>query len=289
MAPRNGSPLPRLLLPPPNLVCPAVASPRFFGYLATASPRLIARPVLAKSIPLVHPAPSTFRRGSEGIDKRSGELKRGPPAVGSVQRPGRWSRAVICVRSASNALMDSTSFLSRADLASHLKVSLRSVDRFVSRHDLRSGPGRPVLVPLSSYASCLVSLRRESTRSMTPAPAVQRDAPRARPVGPGEELVLVAQSAGFNPARAARGLRTPDPAPNARSVPGWHWGWSIVEAAQAMAGVLEAMAHRASRPEPEGESRAARYLREFLARGDGEQRNGARRSFAHALSSPPAR
>ena len=38
----------------------------------------------------------------------------------------------------------------------------------------------------------------------------------------------------------------------------------MLEAAEAMAGVREAMAHGASRPEPEGDSTASRYLREFL-------------------------
>ena len=172
--------------------------------------------------------------------------------------------AVISAGPTANALMDSTSFLSRADLASHLKVSLRTVDRFVLRHDLRSGPGRAVLVPLSGYAWCLVSLRRDSTRSMTPAPAVRRDAPRTRPVGPGEELVLVAQSAGLDPARAARGVGPRSRLRALEECPDGHWGWSIVDAAQAMAGVLESMAHGASRPEPGGDSSAARYLREFL-------------------------
>ena len=94
--------------------------------------------------------------------------------------------------------MDSTAFLTRADLASHLGLSLRSVDRFVSRHRLKSGSGRQVLVRLETYAWCLVGLRRQSTRSTAPVPAVRLDTPSPLPIQPGEELVLIAQSNGFN-------------------------------------------------------------------------------------------
>ena len=161
--------------------------------------------------------------------------------------------------------MDSTVFLSRSDLVSHLKLSARSVDRFISRHRLKSGSGRPVLVRLESYAWCLVTLRRQSTRSMAPVPAVQGDAPPPLPIQPGEELLLVAHSDGFDPMEKV--LQSIVPGSQVRTLHEWpagHWSWSLLEAAEAMAGVREAMAHGASRPEPEGDSTASRYLREFL-------------------------
>ena len=102
-------------------------------------------------------------------------------------------------RSTAGAPTDSTAFLSRSDLASHLQLSAQSVDRFIARHRLRSGSGRPALVRLESYARCLVALRRQSTRSMAPVLAVRRDAPAPRPIQPGEELLLVAPSDGSGP------------------------------------------------------------------------------------------
>ena len=161
--------------------------------------------------------------------------------------------------------MDSTDLLSRAHLASHLGLSLRSVDRFIARHRLKSGSGRPVLVRLESYAWRLVSLRRQSTRSAAPVPAVRLDRPAPQPIQPGEELVLLAHSDGFNVSGKALGsiapgcrIRTLDECPTE------HWGWSWHQAVEAMAGVCEAMARGASRPERAVESTASRYLRQFL-------------------------
>ena len=161
--------------------------------------------------------------------------------------------------------MDSTAFLTRADLASHLGISERSVDRFIATHRLKSGSGRPVLVRLQSYAWRLVSLRRQSTRSAAPVPAVRIDTPALRPIQPGEELVLLAHSEGFNASGKALGsiapgcrIRTLD------ECPAEHWGWSWHQAVEAMAGVCETMARGASHPEPEGNSSASRYLRQFL-------------------------
>ena len=160
---------------------------------------------------------------------------------------------------------NSTAFLTRADLASHLGLSLRSVDRFIAKHRLKSGSGRSMLVRLPSYAWCLVTLRRQSTRSTAPVPAVWLDTPAPRPVQPGEELVLLAHSDGFNVSGKALGsiapgcrIRTLD------ECPAEHWGWSWHQAVEAMAGVCEAMARGASHPEPAGNSTASRYLRQFL-------------------------
>ena len=88
----------------------------------------------------------------------------------------------------------SMAVIGRSDLASHLKLSARSVDRFIARHRLKNGEGRRVLV---SYAWCLVKLRRQSTRSMVPVPPVQGNTPAPLPIQPGEELLLVATSDGF--------------------------------------------------------------------------------------------
>ena len=156
--------------------------------------------------------------------------------------------------------MDSTVWLTRVDLASHLGLSLRSVDRIIARNRLKRGSGRPVLVRLESYARCLVALRRQSTRSMAAVPAVRLDTPSPLPIEPGEELILIAQTDRFNAAGKAHGcrIRTLD------ECPAEHWSRSLLEAADAMAGVLDVMERGASRPEPAGDSPASRYLREFL-------------------------
>lgn len=193
------------------------------------------------------------------IDRRSAEPGSSPATASARLRTRGSMNAKL-----PGACADAAGFLTRAELASHLKVSVRSVDRFVSRHHLRTGPARPVLVRVERYAWRLASLRRQSTRSTAPAPAVQRGAPRPCAIGPGEELVLVARSNGFDVERALRGVaprcpvRTPDQCP-----PG-HWLWSFVEANEAMAGVLKAMARGAPRPTPEGDLAAARYLRQLL-------------------------
>ena len=168
-------------------------------------------------------------------------------------------------RTRAQAPLDATAVLTRAELAAHLKLSARSVDRFIARHRLRSGSDRPVLVHLESYAWCLVRLRRQSTRSTAPVPAVRSDTPRPLPIQAGEELVVVAQSDGFNASGKAVGslppgcrVRTLD------ECPGEHWIWSLNRAAEAMAGVLDAMALGAPRPEPAGDATASRYLRQFL-------------------------
>ena len=160
---------------------------------------------------------------------------------------------------------DSTAFLSRADLASHLGLSARSVDRFIAKHRLKSGAGRSVLVHLESYAWCLVALRRQSTRSMAPVPAVRLDTPAPQPIQPGEELVLLAHSDGFN--ASGKALRNIAPRCRIRTLdecPAEHWGRSWHQAVDAMAGVHEAMARSASRPESAVESTASRYVRQFL-------------------------
>ena len=114
--------------------------------------------------------------------------------------------------------MNSTTHLGRADIASHLKLSTRSVDRFIERHGLRSAPGRLVLVRRESYARCLVELRYRSTHSM--APPVRPGMPSPVPLQPGEELILTARTAGSGPLletfrQWARGrtIRTPDECP----------------------------------------------------------------------------
>ena len=96
-------------------------------------------------------------------------------------------------------------------------------------------------------------------------PAVRIDTPPLRPIQPGEELVLLAQTDGFNASGKALGsiapecrIRTLD------ECPAEHWGWSWHQAVEAMAGVCETMARGASHPEPEGNSTASRYLRQFL-------------------------
>ncbi len=168
--------------------------------------------------------------------------------------------SVISPRPPSKAPMDSTVWLTRVDLASHLGLSLRSVDRIIARNRLKRGSGRPVLVRLESYARCLVALRRQSTRSMAAVPAVRLDTPSPLPIEPGEELILIAQTDRFNAAGKAHGcrIRTLD------ECPAEHWSRSLLEAADAMAGVLDVMERGASRPEPAGDSPASRYLREFL-------------------------
>ena len=164
-----------------------------------------------------------------------------------------------------NAPVDPASHLSRAELASHLKLSPRSVDRFISRHRLKSGSGRPVLVRLERYAWCLVGLRRQSTRSMAPAPAVRGDRTPPPPIQPGEELLLVARSDGFEGSEDA--LRSIAPGCRVRTLdecPEGHWGWSLHRAAKAMVGVHEAMARGRARPQSEADSNASRYLRQLL-------------------------
>ena len=159
--------------------------------------------------------------------------------------------------------MDSTSYVGRADIASHLKLSTRSVDRFIERHGLRSAPGRLVLVRRESYARCLVELRHQSTHSM--APPVRPGMPSPVPPRPGEELILAARTAGSGPLLAAFGqwargcnIRTPD-----ECAPG-HWLWPLVDAARAMAGVRRAMTRGATRPTPAGNPKAVQYLRQLL-------------------------
>ena len=168
-------------------------------------------------------------------------------------------------RTPAEAPMDSTAFLTRADLASHLGLSLRSVDRFVSRHRLKSGSGRQVLVRQETYAWCLVGLRRHSTRSTAPVPAVRLDTPSPIPIQPGEELVLIAQSDGFNASgKALESLPSGCRVRTLDECPADHWGRSLLEAAEAMAGVVDVMERGESRPEPVGDSPASRYLRKFL-------------------------
>ena len=161
------------------------------------------------------------------------------------------------------AAMDPTSHLGRADIASHLKLSTRSVDRFIERHGLRSAPGRLVLVRRESYARCLVELRHQSTHSM--APPVCPGLPSPVPPRPGEELILVARTDSSGPlleafGRWARGciIRTPDECPPE------HWLWPLVEAARAMAGVRNAIARGTARPTPAANPEAAQYFRRLL-------------------------
>ena len=161
--------------------------------------------------------------------------------------------------------MDSTAFLGRAPTSLRISSSARSVDRFIARHRLKSGSGRPVLVRLESYASCLVTLRRQSTRSMAPVPAVRLDTLPPLPIQPGEEMLLVARSEGFDGLEKA--LQSIAPGCRVRTrdeYPVGHWSGSWHQAAEAMAGVCKAMAHGASHPEPAGDSTASRYLRQFL-------------------------
>ena len=155
--------------------------------------------------------------------------------------------------------------LGRADIGSHLQLSRRSVDRFIARHGLRSAPGRLVLVRQESYAWCLVGLRHQSTRSL--ASAVCPSLPAPVPIQPGEELILVAQSANSGPLieaiqQWAPGciIRSPDECP-----PG-HWLWSLVKAAQVMAAALKAMERGVARPAAAGNPTAAQYLRRFLGK-----------------------
>ena len=159
--------------------------------------------------------------------------------------------------------MNSTTHLGRADIASHLKLSTRSVDRFIERHGLRSAPGRLVLVRRESYARCLVELRHQSTHSM--AAPVRPSMPSPVPLLPGEELILAARTDGSGPLLDAFGqwaggftIRTPDECP-----PG-HWLWPLVDAARAMAGVRRAIARGTARPTPAGNPEAARYFRQLL-------------------------
>lgn len=173
--------------------------------------------------------------------------------------------------------MNPRSHLGRADIASHLKVSLRSVDRFIERHGLRSGPGRQVLVRRERYAWCLVTLRHQSTRSQ--APRVGPGMPPPAPFQPGEELVLLASTEdGFPWEEAAQAwapgctVRTPEECPPE------HWLWSVTKAAKAMAGVRRITERGPARPTPAGKPAAARYLRRCLHEAhayDGQPLDGA--------------
>ena len=168
-------------------------------------------------------------------------------------------------RTSAGAPWRTRDLLTRADLASHMKLSTRSVDRMIARHGLRSGPGRPVLVRRESYAWCLVHLRRQTTRSMGRMPALRRDAPAPHPIRPGEELLLVAGSDDCGPLvealemfAAGSRVRTPN------ECPAGHWCRSWHQAAIAMAYVRDAMARDASVPEPACNSAASAYLRQML-------------------------
>ena len=159
--------------------------------------------------------------------------------------------------------MDFTAFFTRADLASHLALSMRSVDRFIERHRLKSGAGRAVLVRPHRYAWCLVGLRRRSTHLAARAPRSQSDSPH--PIQPGEELVLVAHSDPFDAlGKAFRSLPAGCEVRALQELADGHWGWSAVEAAKTMAGVHKDLARSASRPSTGGDSTASRYLRQFL-------------------------
>ena len=167
----------------------------------------------------------------------------------------------------------SKTVLGRSDLASHLKLSARFIDRFIARHRLKSAAGRRVLVHLDSYAWCLLKLRHHSTRSMAPMPPMPGNAPAALSIQPDEELLLVAKSDGLGPLTEV--LESIAPGSRVRALGEWptgHWSWSMLQAAEAVAGVREAMAHRASRPEPAGPSTASRYLRQFLREVQGTGR-----------------
>ena len=163
--------------------------------------------------------------------------------------------------------MNPRAHLGRADIRSHLQLSLRSVDRFIERHGLRSAPGRRVLVRLESYAWCLVGLRHQSTRSM--APAARPGLPAPEPFQSGEELILVARTDDSGPLEEAFRewvggctIRTPDECPPD------HWFWSLLDAAKVMSGVRSAMAmamaRGAARQTPARNPTAAQYLRRFL-------------------------
>ena len=191
---------------------------------------------------------------TEGVENRSAQLR----AQHSQRRATDQENAPM-------GRMDTTVWLTRSDLGAHLGLSLRSVDRFIARHRLRSGSGRQVLVRLETYASCLIGLRRHSTRSTAPVPAARLDTPAPLPIQPGEELLLVARSEGFNASgKALESLPSGCRVRTLDELPGDHWGWSLLQAADAMAGVLDVMDRSASRPEPAGDSRASRYLRQFL-------------------------
>ena len=91
------------------------------------------------------------------------------------------------------------------------------------------------------------------------------DTPSSHPIQPGEELVLIAQSDGFNV--AGKTLESLPSGCRVRTLDECHadhWGRSSLEAAEAMAGVLDVMERGESRPEPAGDSPASRYLRKFL-------------------------
>ena len=191
---------------------------------------------------------------TESVENRSAQL-----------RAQHSQRRATDLENAPMGRMDSTVWLTRSDLGAHLGLSLRSVDRFIARHRLRSGSGRQVLVRLETYAWCLIGLRRHSTRSTAPVPAMRLDTPSPLPIQPGEELVLIAQSDGFNAAgKALESLPSGCRVRTLDECPADHWGRSLLEAAEAMAGVLDVMERGKSRPEPASEFPASRYLRQFL-------------------------
>ena len=190
-------------------------------------------------------------RGEQEVGRQSVSTV-GPSRQGSPDTPAKVP-------------MDSTVWLTRSDIGAHLGLSLRSIDRFIARHRLRSGSGRQVLIRLETYAWCLAGLRRHSTRSTAPVPAVRPDTRSPLPIPPGEELVLVAQSDGFNASgKALESLPSRCRVRTLDQCPADHWGWSLLEAAEAMAGVLDVMERGETRPEPAGDSPASRYLRQFL-------------------------
>ena len=206
-----------------------------------------------------------------------------------IVNPG-GSREQDTSHAPSRASKDTSSVLTRADLASHLQLSARSVDRFIAANGLNSGTGRRVLVRLESYAWCLVKLRRQSTRSTAPVSSVQGSTPAPLPIQPGEELLLVARSDGFGP--LAEVLESIAPGCRVRALDEWpagHWSWSMLKAAQAMAGVREAMAHDGSRREPAGDPTASRYLRQFLHELQGTGRTLDASLLTRCLRRLPAR
>ena len=166
-------------------------------------------------------------------------------------------------QAAPEAVVNSTEFLTRGDLASHLALSMRSVDRFIERHRLKSGGGRAVLVRPERYAWCLIELRRQSTHLAARASRSESDLPP--PIQPGEELVLVAQSDGFDATgKSIRCLPAGCEVRALHELPDGHWGWSAVEAAKTMAKVHEALTRGAPRQRAGGDSTASQYLRKFL-------------------------
>ena len=195
----------------------------------------------------------------------------------------------VPARTSAGAPGHTEGLLTRTDLASHLQLSTRSVDRFIERHGLRTSPGRPVLVRLESYARCLVGLRHQSTSSM--APAVRPGLPAPVPLQPGEELILIAKTDDSDALQEAIRqlmpgctIRTPDECPDG------HWFSSVLVAAKAMAQVRRAMGRGTARPTHAGNPGAAQYLRRFLHEAHayaGQPLDGP--VLARALRQMPAR